>query len=742
MYTQRYDNARSGVNLRETVLNTQNVNSSQFGRLFYRYADSQIMSQPLIAPNVTAGGKTRNLLIFTTATLSVYCYDADDPWATNPIWRIKYPTIQKPAGVGITFNPETLSTPVIDPATNTLYVVVKSIDGDLTLDENWNFYLHAIDLATGKERPNSPVKIQAEAQGAGDQQFETRQTFKAKYQRNRAGLLLLNGVVYVTFASGSNDIRPYHGWVLGYDAATLQPAGAFSTTSNGSMGGIWMSGAGPAADDAGNIYMTTGNGDVDYAKGNYGNSVIKLSTANGQISLTDAFTASNWNLLNDYDWDLGTSGIAFIPGTNRLVSGSKQGKVYVLDRDKLGGIAAEDSQIPQVFQAAKAHIHGTPVFWNSPNGLMMYLWSELDYLKAFQYRDGKFITPNAFQSPYQAPPGMPSGILALSANDSTAGTGILWSNVHLTGEGRMGGLGVLRAWDASNLGELWNSHQNPEDEVGVFGHFGVPTVANGKVYLATGSNTVNVYGLRGTTLPQQPQQIAANPAPYGAQVFWTATPNIKSYTVERSESSSGPFVLLAKDVTSNSFVDRTAEPGKTYFYRANGVNDLGRGLSSLPSAAVTMPAITGSSATVNVANDTFVRDGSFSGESYGSMTAIHVKTETVGYNRRAFLKFDLSALPTGKVAKAKLLLYGKHDGTNPSPVSVYAAGDDAWPQSGLTWDTQPPIGAKLATINVGPTLGVYEWDVTSYLYTQRNLGVKTVTLVVVQDAKNADRGLD
>ncbi|RYG22371.1 DNRLRE domain-containing protein, partial [bacterium] len=742
VYTQRYDNARTGANLQETVLKTQNVNSAQFGRLFYRYADALIYSQPLIAPNVFAGGKMRNLLIFTTSSLSVYCYDADDPSATSPIWRIKYPTVTKPAGAGITFNPETMSTPVIDPATNTLYVVVKRIDGDINVDDNWNMYLHALDLATGQERPNSPVKIQAEAPGVGDQSFETRHTFKAKYARSRAGLLLLNGVVYITMASGSNDVRPYHGWVLGYDAATLQPAGVFSTTSNGSMGGIWMSGAGPAADADGNIYLTTGNGDVDYAQGNYGHSILKFSTANRQISLLDKFTASNWRLLNDYDWDLGTSGLTFVPGTNLLVNGSKQGRLYLLDRNNLGGLAPEDSQIPQVFQAAKAHIHGTPVFWNSPNGLMMYLWSELDYLKAFQFQNGRFITPNTYQSSYQAPFGMPSGMLAISANGETPGSGILWSNVHLTGEGRYGGLGVLRAWDASNLTELWNSHQKLEDEIGVFGHFGMPTVANGKVYLATGSNMVNVYGLRGNTVPQQPQQSAASALPIGAQVFWTPLPNTKSYVVERSESQTGPFVLVAKDITSNSYIDRTPEPGKTYYYRAYGINDVGRGISSVPTAGVTLPTVTTTPVTLGVTDDSYVRDGSYAGDNYGAATTLHVRAGTLGYTRKAFLKFDLTGLPDGYLMNAKLRLFGNHVGTDSSSVSIYAAGEEAWSQGGITWNNQPSIGAKLATTTVGPKLAPWEWDLSSYLYNRRSLGFKSVTLVVVQDAKTPDSGAE
>jgi PA14 domain/K319L-like, PKD domain len=518
--TQHNDAARTGANLNETVLTTTNVNFSQFGKIFERVVDDEIYSQPLYVEGVNIPGVgVRNVVYVTTNSDSVYAFDADDPNASAPIWRVAYinpaagilplsrTDVGQACGTYVDFagNIGIGGTPVIDAASQTMYFVVRT-------KENGTFIqrLHAVDIATGAERPNSPIVIQASVTGSGDGRDASGNiAFNHRTQNQRAGLLLDHGVVYIAWASYC-DQGPYHGWILGYDPTTLQLVMVHNTSPDGGLAGIWQSGGGLSADAAGNVYALTGNGSFngDVAGRNYGNSFIKVSP-NG--TLLDWFTPFNWSFLNATDEDLGIQGALLIPDTNLVVGGGKEGVLYVVDRANMGHYRSTDNtQIVQSFQASSSgRMNGSPVYWNSPTyGPAIYLWAAGDPLKVFRLMNGQFQTPAAAQSTALASGGMPGGMLSVSANGGTAGTGILWATISRTGDANHTSRpGILRAYDASNVTrELWNSEQNPtRDTLGNFSKFSPPTIANGKVYVATLSNKLVVYGLlnptNGNTIP-------------------------------------------------------------------------------------------------------------------------------------------------------------------------------------------------------------------------------------------------
>jgi hypothetical protein len=518
--TQHNDLARTGANLNETVLNTSNVNPKQFGLVFTREVDDQIYAQPLVMTNVNLGAKGRhNLLIAATVNDSVYAFDADDPSQAQAYWQVNFlgPDIVAPRNDDMTgacggeysdFSGKLgiVGTPVIAPGEGTLYLVAR------TKEHGTNFVqrLHALDLRTGAERPNSPVVITATYPGHGHGSIDGILKFDSQRQNPRSGLALVNGVVYIAWASHC-DWGPYHGWLIGYDGKTLRQEVVYNTTPDGGNGGIWMSGQGPAADSEGNLFVCTGNGTVgthgDPADPiDRGESFLKLTRHGASLQLTSWFTPCNWQDLENTDNDFGNSGPVLIPGTHLAFSGSKEGRVYLINRDSPGGLsrANTDTNIVQTFQVgpagASAGLFGAPVWWDGPEGSYAYLWCRQDFLRQYRFDPAKgiFILPEFARGPVAQPAPMPGGILAISANGRKAGTGILWATQTSGCDGNHNVCpGILRACDAQNVAnELWNSEQvKPRDAVGNLAKFVPPTVANGKVYLATFSNRLNVYGL-------------------------------------------------------------------------------------------------------------------------------------------------------------------------------------------------------------------------------------------------------
>jgi len=519
--TQHNNMDRTGVNPNETILNTSNVNPNSFGLLFKLNVDGQIYAQPLYVPNMAIAGGVHNVVFVATMRNYVYAFDADTPgpplWRTNqlgsPIPLASSPEIGKACGtyqdisdaVGI------VSTPVIDPASNTMYVMTTNKDGD----GSYHHRLHALDLATGQDKV-TPTDVQASSPGNGTDSVNGQVPFNNQTELQRAALLLSQGKIYAAFA-GYCDTGPCHGWVLSFNAGDLSLNSAFNDTPNGGSpdgfdgAGIWQSGLGPAADAAGNIYVGTGNGLSDASsvppQPDYGDSYLKLSP---NLHLNDWFMPYNVKTLNDNDLDISSSGAVLIPNSNYFFGGGKEGKLYLLNRDNLGHFNADpnvQSQVVQSFQVTSTggNIHGGPVFWQGPNGAYAYVWGEEDRFKAFQfhYDTDKFDTTPASQSTMSDPTGcggvcMPGAALSLSSNGSAPGSGIIWAALPINGDANHSVRpGILRAFDATDLShELWDSEQNPADHVDTFAKFSAPTIANGRVYLATFSDYLAVYGLR------------------------------------------------------------------------------------------------------------------------------------------------------------------------------------------------------------------------------------------------------
>jgi hypothetical protein len=495
--TYRNDLARTGANLSETVLMPGNVNAAQFGKILAFPVDGQIYGQPLYLPAVRIPGKgPRNVVYVATQHNSVYAFDANAPAGADPspLWHVSLmnaaagetPVSSEDAMNCMTITPEIgiTGTPVIDPLTNTLYVV--------TLTESNAIFahrLHALDAATGAERPGSPIAIDATVPGTGGDLFAPSPVkFLTYFHKNRAGLLLLNGVVYAGFASHC-DSRSYHGWLLGYSTTDLHQASVFNTTPNGYRGAFWMGGAAPAADEAGTIYVISGNGkfNADGGGTELGDSVIRLSSPG--LALVDYFTPFNQQYLDDADIDLGSSGALLLPdsaGTDAhrhlLVTAGKEGRIYLLDRDRLGRFqAGSDSQIVQSIQGAIGPLFGGGAYF----GNTVYFAASNDRLKAFPISQARIANSPSSQS--SQPLGYPGAVPSISANQSA--NGIVWLV-----EGSYGG--ILRAFDATNLAnELYNSQINSaRDALGAFVRFSVPTIAEGRVYVGNGKSLV-IYGL-------------------------------------------------------------------------------------------------------------------------------------------------------------------------------------------------------------------------------------------------------
>jgi uncharacterized protein (TIGR03437 family) len=499
--TYRNDLARSGANLAETILTPANVSPAAFGKLFSLPVDGQVYAQPLYLSSVNILGQgVHNVVFIATEHDSVYAFDADS--AAAPLWHVNFTdpstgerTLNVTDVLGcLSIAPEIgiTGTPVIDPSTGTLYVVASTI-----LNGQFLHRLHALDIGTGTERPGSPVLIQASVPGTGDGFSQTAVPFHAYLYKNRAGLLLLKGVVYIAWTSHC-DTGSYHGWLIGYDAGDLHQMAIFNDSANAFQGALWMGGAAPAADAEGGIYVVSGNGpfDGDSNGADLGDSFIKLSSAAG-LAIADYFTPFNQLSLNRDDIDLGSSGALVLPDEAgaaahpHLVAGAgKEGRIYLLDRDGMGGFnAAGDTQIVQSIAGALGPVYGGLAYFNRT----LFFAPANDSLKAFAISNAHLTSSPTSRSSQAF--GELGGAPVVSANGDA--NGIVWLSEPGSG-------GTLHAFDASNLGhELYNSQMDQaRDALGSFVKFSVPVVANGKVYVGT-ANSLAVFGL--LNQPPQPQ---------------------------------------------------------------------------------------------------------------------------------------------------------------------------------------------------------------------------------------------
>lgn len=512
IYTNKNDNSRSGQNLQETVLTPANVNVNTFGKLFSYAVDAKVTAQPLYVANVfiphplhgTAG--TYNVIYVATANDSVYAYDADGK-VSGTLWKdsfINPPSVVPVPGSCVLANLPIIGimpTPVIDPATSTMYVEARTLEGQTTACSGTYVHrLHALDITTGAEKFGGPVAIQASVPGTGAGSVGGTLAFDPKRENSRPGLLLsqapgeTNSVVYMATAS-NEDTEPYHGWILGYDSQTLAQKYVLCTTPNGSAGGVWQMGAGLAADADGNIFAQTGNGSFD-SKSDFGSSVIKLTPKSGSLSVADSYTPSNYLDLNHQDWDISSGGLLLLPDQpgatpHLMVGGGKEGTIYVMNRDNLGGHSTTSNNIVQyIVGAINGSIKGQEPFngiWNASsyfNG-NVYIFGQYDYPKMFTLANG--LLPTKATSTAKVMMRGPSAMI--SANGAT--NGIVWT---LQYDQKTP---ILWALNPSNLAqEYYDTTQNSKrDKVASVQISRVnPTIANGRVYVPA-NNVVLVYGL-------------------------------------------------------------------------------------------------------------------------------------------------------------------------------------------------------------------------------------------------------
>jgi len=394
--TQHNDNARTGANLSETILNTSNVNVNSFGKLFSYSVSGDVLAQPLYVSGLSIAGGTHNVLYVATMNDRIYAFDAD---SNTQLWSVNYAiSPETPVPITNIVGSNTLNihnnvgiegTPVIDLATNTMYFVARTINGSTYFQR-----LHAIDILTGAEKFGGPVTITASVSGTGNGSSGGTLAFDPKMENQRPGLALANGKVVITWA-GHEDKEPWHGWVIAYNASTLAQVSHYCPSPNSHGCGFWNAGQAPAVDASGNVYMMTGNGSYDGVT-EFSNSFLKFTSSGSGLSFVDWFTPDGSgsgtntgdNPTNEdaHDLDLAAAGVILIPGTSDVFGGGKLGKLYLVDTGNMGHEVSGNTQIIQNFQGVAVnstcgynHIHGAPVYWNSPtNGPTIYVWGEND----------------------------------------------------------------------------------------------------------------------------------------------------------------------------------------------------------------------------------------------------------------------------------------------------------------------------------------------------------------------------
>jgi outer membrane protein assembly factor BamB len=494
------DLARTGQNLAETTLTTSNVNSATFGKLFQVTLDGLVDAQPLYAAGVAIPNQgTHNVLIAATENDSLYALDAN---TGAQLWKVallapgETPSDNRGCGqvtpeIGIT------STPVIALQAGTgegaIFAVAMSKDSS----GDYHQRLYKVSLATGE--PFAAVAIAGKYPGTGQNSSGGYVYFESSQYKERSGLLLLDGVVYLAWASHCDD-QPYTGWVMGYNGTTLAQATVINVTPSGAEGAIWGAGAGLAADSSGYIYFLDANGTFDPTlnaqgfpvNGDYGNAFIKLSAAGGQLTVADYFTMYNTTSESDADEDLGSGGALVLPdmtdagGTVQqlAIGAGKDSNIYLVNRNNMGKFNAEnDSAIYQELDGAlPGGIWSMPAYYQG----RVYFGAVGGPIRAFQFSKAVLSATPASMTATTFP--YPGATPSISANGTT--NGILWALENNSPA-------VLHAYLATNLAtELYNTSQAPNgrDHFGAGNKFMVPTIANGKVYLGT-PNGVAAFGL-------------------------------------------------------------------------------------------------------------------------------------------------------------------------------------------------------------------------------------------------------
>ena len=494
--TYHNNNARTGFDNKETTLTLANVNSTTFGKLFVVPADGLVDAEPLYLSNVSISGVTHNLLIVATEHATVYAYDADT--GTN-LWQIttlrsgettsdKRSCSQVQPEIGITSTPVILRRKTGNPV---IYVVAMSKDGS----GGYHQRLHALDATSGTELFHGPVDVTAQYPGTGDNSTGGFVIFDPAQYKERAGLLFINNTVYLGWASHC-DFRPYTGWIMGYNASTLAQTTVLNVTPNGNEGAIWNSGAGMAADNAGNIFLLDANGVFDTTlnssgfpeNGDYGNAFLHLTTKGG-LAVADYFEMYNQSSENGSDTDLGSGGAMLVnekDSTGKMwqlaVGAGKDANLYVVDRTNMGKFNTKTNNVYQELQGVLRN-----GIWSMPAAMNtnIYYGPVSSPIALYQFSNAKLRTTataktaNSFAYPGATP--------SISSNGGQ--NAILWAAENTNPA-------VLHAYNAKTLVEIYNTNQaaNGRDQFGAGNKYITPMIANGKVYVGT-ANGVGVFGL-------------------------------------------------------------------------------------------------------------------------------------------------------------------------------------------------------------------------------------------------------
>jgi hypothetical protein len=682
-----YDANVSGAILTETTLNTANVGPGTFGRLYKLSLDANAYAQPLYVPNVTIPGLgTHNVLYVATMNDSIYAFDADVGGA--PLWTVNlasflsttavvwanfnFPPISTAGNLGI------LSTPVIDPSTNIMYVVACTLENGTMA-----YRLHAVDITNGSEPYGPGVLIADNRAGA---------TFDARYLTQRTSLVLAKNQVIIAFGGMQSETdQPYTGWVMSYDKVTLQQSGSFNTVTANTGGGVWQSGRPPAVDAAGDVYVFVGNaeGSAGYdGSSSFSESVLKLDPSQG-LALIDWFTPSNWSYLDLHDLDLSGSGPMLIPGTTLLAGGGKKGVLYLVDTSNLGKFVSNDTQIVQE-QSITSRIASGPVFWNrapGQGGPLMYDWGINDVLKTYPFSGVFASSPSSVGTTTMANPG---AVLALSANADQHGSGLLWATTKDSTKA-----GTLHAYDAENVAsELWNSQMvATRDSYGDFANYVPPLIANGKVYVASFyPGAIDAYGLlpytvQPTSLAFGTWQTSTSSPPQSVTVTNIGAVALSIDSITISGANAGAFsqtntcagsVSVGGTCTISVVFKSSASGSSAATLNVNGAGGTGTQMVALSGSAVS-PSYTVSPAALafgTIATNTASVPQSATVTNAGS-AALPISSITLaGTNRAVFSQTNTcgSSVPGGSACTISVIFTPTSRGSKAASINVNAGG--------------------------------------------------------------------